>query len=213
MTDLAKMTNNPMWDAITGSVQLGEYPWNDGLQVGGLGVHEQLGRRKELTARYAWTITAPETVAFVAKHIGKAAVDPMAGSGYWAFLLRQVGVDVVASDLHPPGSVANMWHKSGVMHAPVKAMDAVDAVKIYEAGMDRVLLLAWPPYEHPIGAQVVEAFPGDRIVYLGEDRGGCCGDDAMFDVFDRDWRVVAEHRPVQWWGIHDYVTVYDRKVS
>ena len=36
-----------------------------------------------------------------------------AGVGYWALKLREMGVYVMASDLHPPGdSSRNLWHRS-----------------------------------------------------------------------------------------------------
>ncbi len=45
-----------------------------------------------------------------------AGVGPLlevgAGTGYWAFLLRQAGVAVTAVDSHPPGAQSgNLWHK------------------------------------------------------------------------------------------------------
>ena len=40
-------------------------------------------------------------------------LDVGAGVGYWALKLREMGVYVMASDLHPPGdSSRNLWHRS-----------------------------------------------------------------------------------------------------
>ena len=75
---------------------------------------------------------------------------------------------------------------------------------------DRTLLLAWPPYDDPIGEKALTAYAGTRVIYIGEMDGGCCGDDAMFQRLATEWREVAEIRPVQWAGLHDWVTVYDR---
>jgi len=36
-----------------------------------------------------------QSVAFVTKHAQGGLVDPMAGTGYWAYLPAQVGVNVV----------------------------------------------------------------------------------------------------------------------
>jgi hypothetical protein len=207
--NVAQHLDNPMWAAIADHVRPSDYPWERGRQVGGFGDYEPLIQRTELTSRYAWTITAPETVAFVVTHAGPKVVDPLAGSGYWAYLLGQAGVDVIVSDLNPPDVAANHWHQAGVAHVHVAGMDAVDAVTAYGSG--RTLLLAWPPYDAPIGADVLNAFPGDRVIYIGEGEGGCCGDDDLFELLGCGWVEVANHRPVQWLGIHDYVTVYDRE--
>ncbi len=167
--------------------------------------------RGELTSTYAWTVTDPATVAFVREHAGATVVDPMAGSGWWAHLLDQAGIAVLASDLNPPdGTKANNWHRGG-SHVPVGRADAADAVALAPAAA--TLLLSWPPYDADIGARIVEAFRGDRIIYIGEGWGGCCGDDTMFELFERDFDEVAEHRPVQFYGMHDFVTIYQRKAG
>lgn len=167
--------------------------------------------RKAFCLRYAWTITDPDTVRFVAENCRPAAVDPMAGSGYWTHLLRQAGVDVVASDLWPPGTGSADWHADAdpwIDH--VVEADAADAAAEHA---DRTLLLAWPCYSCDSGYRCVSAYReagGRRIVYIGEGEGGCTGDDDLHDELAGEWQRVAEHRPVQWSGIHDYVAVYDR---
>lgn len=212
MTALAlspTLTSNPYWDAVHPHIRPNDFPWESGQQVGGLGDWGPMSRRLDYTSTYAWTITAPATVRFVAQHAGRDAVDPLAGSGYWAYLLGQVGCEVLASDLMPPApSSGNEWHRGADTWVPVRRADAVDAVRSW--GLGRTLLLSWPPYDDPIGALLVGAFPGDRIVYIGEGEGGCCGTGEMFELLRSGWVEVAEHRPVQWYGLHDWVTVYER---
>ncbi len=58
--------------------------------------------------------------------------------------------------------------------------------------------------------EALRQFPGDRLIYIGETEGDCCAGDAFFGRLARGWQVVTEHRPVQWWGIHDWITVYQR---
>jgi hypothetical protein len=135
-------------------------------------------------------------------------VDPLAGSGYWAYLMAQCGVDVIAADAAPPtfNQDHNRWHYHG-QHITVHKANAFDTV--CEAHPQRSLLLSWPPYDAPIGVEVLRAFRGDRVVYIGEGEGGCCGDDVMFELLAAEWVEVTDHRPVQWYGIHDWITVYD----
>lgn len=158
--------------------------------------------RPKAVSAYAWTITDPDTVHFVAEFSDGSILDPLAGNGYWGFLLKQLGVDVKSSDLSPYN---NIWAKG--LWANVEELDGVKAAELHSK--DRTLLLAWPPYERPIGLDIVRVFPGDRIIYIGEGKGGCCGSDELFDEL-ATWEQVTFHRPVQFEGIRDYVEVYER---
>jgi hypothetical protein len=54
------------------------------------------------------------------------------------------------------------------------------------------------------------AYNGNRVIYIGEDRGRATGDDQMHGLLDTNWTEVDSREPVQWWGQHDRVTVYER---
>ncbi len=211
---------NAYWEAVRHCVEHDDFGGGPTVDEYGSLARRRTGRdsefehradRRELTSQFSWTVTDPATVAFVLEHCGPQVLDPLAGSGWWAHLLGQGDVLVTASDLNPPdGTDANHWHRGGE-HVTVARMDAVIAAGL--SSVTQTLLLSWPPYDSDIGVRIVEAFRGNRIVYVGEGWGGCCGDDAMFELLGRDWEEIAEHRPVQFYGLHDYVTIYDRKGS
>lgn len=217
------INRNPYWDAVRDHVTIDTwYGSRDGMPVvGGLFDYRtpsgqldierwssEAPKRDELVRQYAWTITDPDTVAFVTKHSRDRIVDPLAGTGYWAWVLADV--DVISYDIEPPtpGSSANHWHSDVHLHWPVLRANATDAVIVHS---DRTLLLSWPPYNTSLGVNVLRAYEGDRVIYVGEDYGGCCGDDKMFETLERDWTLADTHVPVQWFGLHDVVNVYDRK--
>lgn len=192
---------NAYWDAVKDHVNPTGSLWRT-PEVYGYGPGKP--DRHEHVRRYSWTITAPATVGFVAEHAGPRLVDPMAGTGWWAHLLTQAGVDVVAYDLGPG---ANDWHKGAPLHHRVEEADGVDAVTMHA---DRALLLAWPPYDDPAGARIVRAYGGSRVIYIGEGDFGCTGDDDLHELLAKEWREVADHVPVQWFGMHDRITVFER---
>lgn len=219
-TEPLDLPTNAYWEAVREHVDPTGSLWRT-PEVGGLGRyrkpggladverwHREAPSRHALVEQYSWTITDPATVAFVAEHAGPRVVDPMAGSGWWARLLADAGRDVIAYDLTPPASAANAWHKVGVEHFPVVLGDAVDTVAVHS---DRTLLLSWPPYGFD-ACPILDAYAGARLVYVGEDWGGCCADDGFFEQLGKDWSKAAEHVPVQWSGIHDVVHVYERGV-
>lgn len=207
---MGNLVDNPYWNEVKDLVKESEFPWSGGLEVGApkYGPDERMDwanfvDRYQFVPRYAWTITDPQSVAFVAKY-GKRMFDPMAGTGYWAYVLRQLGVDIICYDNDPHD---NPWHGGQGQFTGVMQMDCAESAARH---LDRVMLLAWPPYNVDVGTRAVKAYQGKRIIYIGESDGGCTGDEDMHKMLDNEWRTVACHRPVQWWGVHDYITVYDR---
>lgn len=199
---------NPYWDAVREHAREGTRPWDDGLTVGQLfGVDRELRDipdRSRFVSEYSWSITDPDTVAFVAAHSGGSIVDPMAGTGYWGSLLEQLGVDVACYDLNPGDSP---WHRSAPLHMLVQKMDGAEAVRKHP---DRTLLLSWPPYKEATGVRILAAYSGNRVIFIGEEGGGCTGDANLHAYLEKRWTRVARHRPVQWFGMHDQVIVYER---
>lgn len=211
--------DNPYWDLVKDRVVVGASLWGtpsvDGLRRDGSrgriedwieasNRHYREGTdRHSLTKRYSWTIPDPETLAFVVEHSRGRIVDPMAGTGYWGWLFAQSGVDAACSDLEPG---TNTYHDGQPLHCTVTALDGVDAVRLHG---DRTLFLSWPPMDS-CGADILRAYPGDRVIYIGEPEGGCTGDDDLYELLNKEWTEVAERVPVQWDGLHDVVWVYDR---
>lgn len=209
--------DNPYWDLVEPCTKPSEFPWENGLEVGRFKFDRQEGDpptldRHDFVGTYSWSIPDPDSLAFVRNVAYHGLVDPMAGTGYWAYLLAQMHVDVVCYDIDPPLKDAseNTWHGDANPWVDVEELDARLAVVKHP---DRTLLLSWPPYSMNIGAETINAYKGNRIVYVGEGEGGCCGSPDMFDVLNEEWEEIAEYRPVQWWGLHDRITVYERKSS
>ncbi len=206
---LAKSSDGFRWSSLDG---------DDPLEIGGLNVTsdketvEAWKVRRFGTARYAWSVTDPDTVQFVAEHSRGKMIDPIAGTGYWQMLLAQLGVDVISSDVNPPlgtGHENNDWHPDASQFVEVAKLDAVEAIKA--SSPSRTLFLAWPPYDTTLAWQCLDAYQGERFIFIGEGMGGCTADDSFFELLERDWTFRGGHRPVQFFGIHDYVTAYDRK--
>lgn len=205
--------HNPYWDAVKDHVAESRL-FGPGLQVqrwdlrGDRLEFESYPQREDLTKQYSWTITDPDSIEFVKQWSGQTGlIDPMAGTGYWSYILRQEGVDIVAYDKYP-GS--NPWHQANDLHVPVRKLAAVSSIPKHP---DRTLLLAWPPYDDNAGNRALTTYRGETVIYMGESWGGCTGNDAMHRRLDREWHEVDEHLPVTWEGLHDRITVYQRRWS
>ena len=97
-----------------------------------------------------------------------------AGTGLWSSLLRCLGSHVVATDAEPPENT----------FSPVEELDALAAVSAFDLEA-QTLLMVWPPNWSDMASQALNAFRGPRMVYVGETRGGCTGDERFFDLLER----------------------------
>lgn len=175
--------------------------------------------RNTLCGEYAWAIPDPDSLQFVAEHLTPKAVEIGAGTGYWASLLAQMGVNMLCYDIDPPQHTGQNHYHSPRNENCTKLLGITREVffdvrsgnhLIAREHPDRTLLLCWPPYDNDMAYHTLSAYQGQRLVYIGESAGGCTGDDQFFELLAEQWHLVAEHTPVQWWGIHDVIEVYER---
>ena len=119
-----------------------------------------------------------------------------AGLGYWAYELRQAGMDVAATDPHQTEN----WPENAVW-TPAKRLTATRAIARYPG---RNLLMCWPDRDKPWAAQALRAFRGARAVYVGEPPGGRTGTPDMFRAMEELYQVETERE------IPNFTLVNDR---
>lgn len=205
-----RMINNPYWDSLKHRPRRTRPLLSGDLTVDTAGgeLPNSFLSRLDTVHQYSWTIPDDTSLAFVVEHSRGRIIDPLAGTGYWCYLLSQLSVDCVASDAHPPvpGHGTNPFHPNQSTWLPVTQADAAQATA--DAGPDRTLLLSWPP-PNDTACRVLQAYPGNRVIYMGEGPESCA-DENLFKLLDQDWTRIARHVPVQWDGTHDTITVHDR---
>src|SRR5688500_10600535 len=91
----------------------------------------QLLARKKLIWAYSWAIPSLEGIHAISQY--SPIVELGAGTGYWAWLLSQVGAQVTAFD-HEPLQVPR-WH----------SIEQGDESMVHRYS-DRALFLCWPPF-------------------------------------------------------------------
>lgn len=127
-----------------------------------------------------------------------------AGLGYWASLLEDVvAFDTFAEDdMHYlGGDRTGSWFD--VQEGGKEKLDLHP---------NRTLLLCWPPYDTPMGGDVLRAYRGDVLIHVGEWEGGCTGGAGYWEQIHDEWEDIATVDIPQWYGINDYLTVFKRKV-
>jgi hypothetical protein len=134
--------------------------------------------RQRLVRRYAYGIPTDEVLDAIAAASPGGVVELGAGTGYWARLLHDRSVDVVAFDVAPSADGHNLFVDDAEAWFPVRRGDA-DTVA---AHAHRTLLLVWPTWNETWAGDAAADFHavgGEWLVYVGEGPGGLTGDPTL----------------------------------
>ncbi|WP_216897357.1 hypothetical protein [Nocardia alni] len=202
---------NPYWDIVAPSVSAvqGRRRVDGGRSRGSarLGFAQTI-----LQTTFAYAVPAPDTIAWIADRCaGHRVVEIGAGRGYWAAQLARAGVRIEAYDSQPPDATTNLSFPSAAGRRDV--WHPVDDHTAYTTSADDVLFLCWPPgWEDPMASTALAEFEGDRLIYIGEPKGGKTADDAFFDALSADWTLESEDpRSVAWWNLADTAQAWVRR--
>ncbi len=159
-------------------------------------------RITELATQYAWAIPNQAALQAITKY--SRIVEIGAGSGYWANLLNQMGVDVVAyDDFSWKTSLERTWF-------PVRRGGATMALK----HPDRALFLCWPPQNTMMATVALLNYRnagGETVIYVGE--WGQHSATAEWQFFEqlRDFEKVEEILIPNWPGYADRMSIWKLK--
>lgn len=165
--------------------------------------------------------------------LGKPIVEMGAGTGYWAWCLRQLGVDVVAYDKFPPQTnpkpdeewiTTQLPNGKSEMRREIRtALNANNWFRSYWTEVkrgrpptvikhpDRALLMVWP-YMDDMAVRTLRYYTGDTLIYVGEERAACATDE-FFDEVEKNWEKVADLAIPQWPGLHDEAWILKRRAA
>ena len=125
-----------------------------------------------------------------------------AGTGYWTMELARAGIDILATDPTP-----GMYFEGSSLWTKVEMINGPEALEKHPG---RNVLMCWPDREEwPSG--VVSEFTGDHIIYVGEPRDGCTGNNQMFNILDRRYELETRLEIPQFHNIHDQLEVWRRR--
>ncbi len=165
--------------------------------------------REWLTYYCAWAVPTTRAIQAIAD-LDMPVVEIGAGTGYWAWLLQQVGVSVVAFDKYLEGHYQDTGDPCQTNDDHwVEVQEGTHTV-LYDAYQDHALMLCWPPYANEMASDCLRAYEGDTLIYIGEGHGGCTGNDDFHLDLDMGWTRVAGVALPKWPGLHDDMNIYRR---
>ena len=153
--------------------------------------------RDKFVAQYSWAIPTEKIIKEMADFInGNIALEIGTGTGLFAYLLRNQGVQIIPTDI-----------KSNGTFLKVIQCDAVDAVNKFDAN---VLITIWPPYLSSMAYNSLKSFHGNKIIYVGESWHGCCANDDFHALLEKEWTLIKKSHIPSWPCINDFVMFYER---
>ena len=159
---------------------------------------------------HAWGMPCEVTLACVTRH--SPLIEWGAGTGYWSWLLEQMGVDIVAYDISPPdrdGSLnKNRWHPCANCFARVHCC----ADHKILSSTNRNLFICWPPKDRQMLLDALLSFGGCLFIHIGEEGNrSITGTPEARCFMEIAWREVERMKMIRWPGCKDYLTVHVRR--
>lgn len=156
---------------------------------------EWLSFKSHIATTYAWAVPTDDAIATIGRH-GKQVVEIGSGSGYWAWMLEQAGIQVQAFDAAPQQFT---WHL-------VRRGTSADAARY----PGHSLLLCWPPWGTSMAFDTLREYTGQTVVYIGEWMMGCA-DARFFALLRADFDAVDGAELPQWYMRDDRLLVFRRR--
>jgi hypothetical protein len=165
---------------------------------------EALINRNNFCKTVAWSLPSPDALAKIAEFVGTDTLhDIGAGHGFWSALLAQMGLSVKAYDLFFSGGYTSE-------DDPFFDVQLVSTPQILRLPDVKAIMLNWPPYNEPMAFRYVSQLEPKKLVYVGEDYGGCTADDNFFDYVRANYAVKDYVKIPNWYSIHDGVELLVR---
>lgn len=159
--------------------------------------------RSMFTDYFSWAIPTRQAITAIKNFVG---IEPIleigSGLGLWSLLLFLSGCIIMPQD-----NCEMKCHKKYVNPSNVPYE------KHLRKDIFNVLFLCWPDYESSFAVDALRQFTGNKLVYIGEQSGGCCADDEFFEEISKNWtRVPIDFSIPSWRGVYDDLYFYERKV-
>jgi hypothetical protein len=162
-------------------------------------------RRTAFATFISWSIPSIDVLNGIVTFINSEKVLEIgSGHGLWAKLLKLRNVNIVATD-----SFSTNYSEDNKTLTHIQPISANAAIKTF---FDiNVLMIVWPSYEDSFAFDSLSNFNGNKFVYIGEAKYGCCACDEFFKELNSEWELDKFLKLENWYGINDNCYLYTRK--
>jgi hypothetical protein len=162
------------------------------------------------TNQYGWSVPTQEAINDLKEFVGSDTVlEVGSGHGMWAKLMQEAQINVRATDyLSGKGSKVYLGRERDKFFTDIEDISGKEAVQKYNTN---IIMMSWPPCDDPLAFDVLSIFKGNKLIFVGEGKGGCTANSDFFQLLDKNWTLVKEIDIPKWAGIHDRLYLYERK--
>jgi len=164
-----------------------------------------------LRERFAYGMLDADTLKTIRQY--SPIVYMGAGNGYNAWLLEQLGADILSLDAFPVEEGSNWFFNTrygfpsgdGKSWTKVQKGDSTSLRGI----QNRTLFLCWPP-KNSMAAKCLSAYSGNTLVLVGTKKS--CANTAFFRELERNWEPLYSIKTGVWKSLHtEWLEVYERR--
>lgn len=174
-------------------------------------LQDKFSFRNKYAHIYAWAIPNEEALFEIKQYA--PLIELGAGSGYWAWLLReQLATNILCYDIAPPSSSSeeNTFHPKAQTWTEVLKGDE----SILDSHGERNLFLCWPPAEghsqEEFALRVLSRFAGEYFLFVGEE--SCAtGNEKFHELLQSEWTQIKCAELPRWEACDDSLFVFRRK--
>lgn len=171
---------------------------------------KSFSERGKLCKKYSWAVPNDQAIKTLTQY---PVTEIGAGKGYWASLISKAGGDIQAYDVKYGLRKSNGYVDDSSPWFQVQALKKNDLIEVVRkaAVSGRTLFICWPEYNKPWAREYLEEYlknKGPRLVYVGESRRGCCGDDDFHELLAQH-PVQKEIEIPRWPGVYDSMEIYE----
>lgn len=163
--------------------------------------------RFQFMEEYGYFLPCMEVVDYI-KNSNLKWLSVGCGRGYFEHILQLHGVDVIATDKCNVSE--NMYFNGGIhrkfSYTELEKINASDAIIKYS---DRSVIFSWVSYDEAWGHEALcKIRSGINVLNIGEDLGGCTGDDSFNLHLTNKCELIEELPHYTFPCIYDNVKLY-----
>jgi hypothetical protein len=146
--------------------------------------------REEITKISSFPLLAWNWIKLLAEYIGnKKCLEICCGLGTLSWALKELNINIIATDnfsSHFNFAKKNLWTN-------IEQIDCIEAIKKYGKSADYIIL-SWPTYSDNLAYNCLlkmrKINRNCKMIYIGEQKCGCCADDNFFDTGNFDYKEL-----------------------
>ncbi len=165
-------------------------------------------KRSSLVEKYSFSVPFPFVLDILVKYSPITEIG--AGSGYYAYCLKQRGVDIEAFGQYSPDDFDSFdFMSSNYWFEDTWAVVLQGDESIASASAKRTLFLCWPPVESQMAFNSLVRFMdkgGKYFIFIGDSR--LCAEKRFYDKLLK-YKILFESEIPSWKNINERLVIYD----